>query len=179
MYLQINTNPPGTHTLKALAQDAMPSPISLTLLRTPMQAHAGPAPYRTVISSPEPCNCSGEGLLGRPQQMCGLQSPRWLHPSAPAPRGASELSAGRPAANATLPGSLAHICRDLPLSISQLGLEREELCAPGPGLGTVQAENNYRALWKPESAAETWTRWPETRQMSIVRQCRCPSGLID
>lgn len=50
----------------------------------------------------------------------------------------------------------------------QVGLE-EELCTPGSGLGKAQVENNYGALWKPESVAETWTQWPETRHRNVVR----------
>lgn len=94
----------------------------------------------------------------------------------------SELSADLLKMHATLPGSLPGSPSQLPPSafpIPGLGLKREAPCAPGSGLGKAQVENNYRALWKPESVAETWTRWPETRQRSTVRQCCCPSGLID
>lgn len=112
-----------------------------------------------------------------PQRMYRLQSPGWLHPFALAPGSLRALCI--PADNACDPPTLPAGPPLSAFTISGLGLKREAPCAPGSGLGKARVENNYRALWKPESVAETWTRWPETRQRSTVRQCCCPSGLID
>lgn len=118
--------------------------------------------WRSIAPCPYPSLSNAYATGSLPASAC-----------APAPP-ASELCAD----NMTFPGFLTGF--SLPdFSISRLPLKREELCAPGSGLGKAQVENNYTALWKPESVAETWTRWPETRQRSTIKQCCCPSGLTD